>query len=253
MASNIRTLAHARLRFFTRTCVAALAAGLLITSAPALADADGDKAPAGRKLIEHTVRPGETATALAVKYHAWTDEVISWNHLSGNARLHVGQKIEIPVVLAALPKSEKKNKKKHGVSNSSREQIRRSIVRTAQEHGVGANLALAVSWQEAGWQMHHVSSAHAIGAMQVLPSTGKWMSLYADHRLRLHKPEDNILAGVLLLKHLGDETRSTRRQIAAYYQGLGAVREHGLYDDSKQYVRNVQAIRRRLKQGFPPA
>ena len=30
-------------------------------------------------------------------------------------------------------------------------------------------LALAVSWQESGWQMHHVSSANAIGAMQVLP------------------------------------------------------------------------------------
>ena len=66
----------------------------------------------------------------------------------------------------------------------SRETVRRVIARTARRHGVDPQLALAVSWQEAGWQMHHVSSANAIGAMQVLPSTARWMEQYAGHRLR---------------------------------------------------------------------
>ena len=61
------------------------------------------------------------------------------------------------------------------------------IVDTARRHGVPPNLALAVSWQESGWQMHRTSSAHAIGAMQVLPATGAWMSLYADRPLKLEQ------------------------------------------------------------------
>lgn len=234
-----------------------LAAALALGAGPALAE---DKtSPPGRKLVTHTVQPGETATSLAVEHHAWTAKLIEWNALGPDAQLHVGQRIEIPVVLSALPKKQtpdqrdktgKKKRNKH--ADPSRERVRQVIKRTADEHGVGTNLALAIAWQESGWQMHHVSRANAIGAMQVLPTTGAWMSLYAGRDLKLRKTRDNVLAGVLLLKHLGDETRSTHRQIAAYYQGLGAVREHGLYDDTKRYVRNVQAIRRSLKQGNSP-
>lgn len=241
-------------RTATRALAGVLGAGLLLSATPALADED---APPGRKLVPYTVRPGDTATSLAVEHHAWTAELISHNGLGGDAGLHVGQRIEIPVVLAALPDGAQADPKKGADggpdrSGPSREKVRRLIARTASAHGVGENLALAVSWQEAGWQMHHVSDANAVGAMQVLPSTGDWMSFYAGHVLDLHDTRDNVLAGVLLLRFLGDETRSTRRQIASYYQGLGAVREHGLYKETKEYVANVQAIRHRLEKGLPP-
>lgn len=230
-----------------------LTAVLALGAAPALAD--DQQLPPGRKLVPHVVQPGESATSLAVEYHAWTAELIEWNDLDPHAQLHVGQRIEIPVVLSALPENQgkkKTDKKRNKHANPSRERVRRVIERTADEHGVGKNLALAIAWQESGWQMHHVSSANAIGAMQVLPTTGEWMSLYAGRDLKLRKTRDNVLAGILLLKYLGDETRTTRRQIAGYYQGLGAVREHGLYDDTKHYVRNVQAIKRSLKRGESP-
>ena len=134
-----------------------------------------------------------------------------------------------------------------------RAHVRRVIVDTARRHGVPPKLALAVSWQESGWQMHRTSSADAIGAMQVLPATGTWMSLYAGRPLKLRHTRDNVLAGVLLLGVLDDQTRSRRHQVGAYYQGLGAVREHGLYGETKRYVRNVRAIHLRLKHGLPPA
>jgi hypothetical protein len=41
--------------------------------------------------------------------------------------------------------------------------------------------------------------------------------------------------------------------VGAYYQGLGAVRRHGLYDDTRAYVDNVLAIKHRLEAGRPPA
>jgi soluble lytic murein transglycosylase-like protein len=101
--------------------------------------------------------------------------------------------------------------------------------------------------------MHHVSSAGAIGAMQVLRPTGEWMEGYAGRELRLRTLRDNAAAGVLLLDVLGDQTGNRRNRIAAYYQGLGAVREHGLYDDTRGYVANVLAIKQRLERGQAPA
>ena len=101
--------------------------------------------------------------------------------------------------------------------------------------------------------MDRRSSAGAIGAMQVLPSTGRWISSYAGRRLHIRRLGGNATAGTTLLRVLARETRSTRRAIGSYYQGLGAVREHGLYRETRAYVASVRAIRRRLDAGRPPA
>ena len=134
-----------------------------------------------------------------------------------------------------------------------REKVRRVIAGAARHHDVDPQLALAIAWQESGWQMGVVSSAHAIGAMQVLPSTARWMEHYAGRRLRLHRLGDNATAGVLLLRVLSRHTHRRTHKIGAYYQGLGAVREHGLYAETRTYVRNVVAIKERLEDGRPPS
>ena len=256
-----------------RLTAAGVTGGLLLTGLTTVtappASADDRPLPAGRTLTTYTVKPGDTATGLAVRFHAWTAELISHNHLGSTAGLRVGQRIEIPVVRAAVRKDRSTappHEHRHGrpgrptrrpgqprVTHPGRAHVRRVIVNTARRQGVDPQLALAVSWQESGWQMHRTSTANAIGAMQVLPATGAWMSLYAGRSLRLRHTRDNVLAGVLLLDVLDDHTRTRRHQVAAYYQGLGAVREHGLYDETRRYVRNVRAIRHRLERGLPPA
>lgn len=234
-----------------RSLTTAAMAGLAVAGPAAPALADHEPLPRGRQGTPYTVRAGDTATGLAVRFHAWTAELIEHNHLGRAGALHVGQRLEIPVVTSAVPKSGQDDTTHH--PDPSRERVRSTIAATARRHGVDPQLATAVSWQEAGWQMHHVSSAGAIGAMQVLPATGRWMEGYAGRRLHLHRLQDNAAAGVLLLDVLGDQTRSRRHQVAAYYQGLGAVREHGLYDETEGYVDNVLAIKRRLEDGRPPA
>jgi soluble lytic murein transglycosylase-like protein len=134
-----------------------------------------------------------------------------------------------------------------------REKVRRVIAGAARHHDVDPQLALAIAWQESGWQMGVVSSANAIGAMQVLPSTARWMEHYAGRRLRLRKLGDNAKAGVLLLRVLSHHTHRRTHKIGAYYQGLGAVREHGLYAETRTYVANVVAIKNRLEGGRPPS
>ena len=260
------------MQVLARLTAAGVTGGLLLAGLTALpAAADDRPLPAGRLAKPYTVKPGDTATGLAVRFHAWTAELISHNHLGGSATLRVGQRIEIPVVRAAArkhrarphqrthprqatqPRRHKTSKQPRRTSHPGRAQVRRVIVDTARRHGVPPKLALAVAWQESGWQMHRTSHAHAIGAMQVLPATGTWMSLYAGRPLKLRHTRDNVLAGVLLLDVLDDQTRTRRHQVAAYYQGLGALREHGLYQETKTYVRNVRAIHQRLKRGLPPA
>ncbi len=236
--------------------LASLALGLVTVVAPPAAATD--ELPPGRTIVEHVAQPGDTATGLATRYRAWTRELIELNDLGPGASIVVGQELRIPVVDEAVADSGGSRPQAAGDSRQQdagtpRGEVRETIARTARHHGVDADLALAVAWQESGWQQDVTSPAGAVGAMQVLPGTAEWMSLYAGRDLRPRDLQDNATAGVLLLDVLGEQTAGPRRQVAAYYQGLGAVREHGLYDETRPYVRNVRAIRDRLAQGLPPS
>ena len=120
------------------------------------------------------------------------------------------------------------------------------IVRIARQQGVDPRLALAIAYQESGWNQRAVSPANAVGVMQVIPQSGQWASSLVGRRLDLLKAKDNITAGVVMLRALGHSTNSAKKTVAAYYQGLGALQKHGMYDDTKLYVRNVLALRRTM-------
>ncbi len=216
------------------------------------------------------MRTGDTPSGLAVRFHAWTAELIARN----GSVLRVGEQIEIPVVVAAVQKARRTSSARpaapappkspqsdadtatdtttDAATGPSRAAVRRAITEAARRHGVDPNLALAVSWQEAGWQMHHVSPAGAIGAMQVMPSTGRWMSSVLGTSLDLRDVHDNATAGVVLLGLL-QEQAPPREAVAGYYQGLAGVRRHGMYPDTKRYVANVLALERQFEAGDYPA
>lgn len=228
------------------------------------AQADHVRLPDDRRLVPYVVRPGDTASGLAVRFRAWTAELVAYNHLGASGTLRVGERIVIPVVRRGDRSGDggRKGGKKGGKGRPTtmwqhpdrdREKVRRVIAGAARNHDVDPQLALAIAWQESGWQMGVVSSANAIGAMQVLPSTARWMEHYAGRPLRLRKLGDNAKAGVLLLRVLSRQTQRRTHKIGAYYQGLGAVREHGLYAETRTYVASVVTIKKRLEDGRPPS
>ena len=210
----------------------------------------------------HQVQPGVNPPRRAVAYHAWTRELIALNRLGPDALLRAGERVRIPVVVSRATRQHHPRQHHHPLAGQasrmrdagwqhwrmSRDEVRRAIAREARRLGVPVTLAQAVGWQESGWHQPLRSSAGAIGVMQVLPTTGLWMSLYAGP-LNLRDTRDNITAGVTLLRVLLEETRSTRRAVGAYYQGLGAVRRHGLYQETRRYVADVLAINARLSRG----
>jgi LysM repeat protein len=246
-----------------------------------------------RKVKKYRVRPGDTPSSVAVRYHAWTAQLIAMNHTS---TLYVGQVIRIPVVVKAARRCDrhrhhhtgyladnKDRTKKHGHGKhdkpgkkskpkkhkpkknhahrhpdhgwvhggASRTEVRHVIAKKARRVGVEPHLALAIAWQESGWQHKQVSSAGALGAMQVMPGTGRWMSAYLGRKLNLRNLHDNVSAGVVLIKVLRGQTK-LKYTIAGYYQGLAGVRRYGMYKSTKRYVANVLAIKRALGRGWDP-
>lgn len=52
-----------------------------------------------RELVSYVVRSGDTLTGLAIRYHAWTAELASLNHLTTHAQLRIGEHLRIPAVV----------------------------------------------------------------------------------------------------------------------------------------------------------
>lgn len=267
-------------RLSVLTALAVPVAAAVVVVGPQQSASAGTRWPGhpDRSLVAHTVRPGDTATGLSVRFHAWTREFIALN----GSHLRVGERVRIPVVLSAVRKARtgqghaasRPVKRKPARSKAARvgtvehsvrpegrgwlhddltrTQVRRVISASARKHGVPADLALAIAWQESGWQQRRVSSAGALGVMQVMPDTGRWMRWYAGRPLRLRDTHDNVLAGMLTLNFLRANTKRDNRAIAAYYQGLGAVHDHGMFRETKRYVRSVRAHQSRIARTGSP-
>jgi LysM repeat protein len=321
-------------RWLGRLTTATTTAGLLLLAVPAtLAGPASPEQPAQqpvttapvqlvghlkphphRKIKRYRVRPGDTPSSVAVRYHAWTAQLIRMNHTSV---LYAGQIIRVPVVVAASractkhkshdtglpsfkqpgvekawkkhvpkkhatsakpkPKPHKSHKPKahkakaakpkpkpgkshgghrdhHGWTHedASRAEVRRLIIHKAEKFGVNPHLALAISWQEAGWQQKRLSPAGAVGAMQVMPATGRWMSVLAGRKLHLRDLHDNVTAGVLLIRTLREQA-GLKHAVAGYYQGLAGVQRDGMYPSTKRYVANVLHLKKQIAGGWNPS
>lgn len=128
----------------------------------------------------------------------------------------------------------------------SQQAVQSMIRETAESMGVDPKLALAHAAQESGFQQGVVSPADAVGTMQVIPSAGEWASSLVGRDLDLLDTQDNITAGVAIIKELQDKAPSKHMGIGAYYQGLHGVKTYGLFSDTKDYVRAVTAQEKRF-------
>lgn len=120
------------------------------------------------------------------------------------------------------------------------------ILRAARRNHVDPSFALAVAYQESGFQQRVVSPVDAIGVMQVLPSTGRALSQAYGRSFDLLQASDNIDAGVLLLRELLAMTGSPSGALAGYYQGLGSIKAQGLLPQTHDYIRNITLLQRRF-------
>ncbi|HET7436776.1 MAG TPA: lytic transglycosylase domain-containing protein [Thermoanaerobaculia bacterium] len=117
------------------------------------------------------------------------------------------------------------------------------IYKEAKKQNLRPELVAAVVQAESKFKPTAHSGAGAIGLMQLVPKTGRWMGAR-----NLHNPAENVAAGAKYLKYLherfnGDETKV----IAAYNAGEGNVKRFGgvpPFRETRNYVAKVQNFER---------
>lgn len=216
----------------------------------------------------HTVRADETLSGIAARHDMSVTRLAKLNGVSTSDFIHAGKKLKVTGTSSSSSTTPKKTSANTFAGRTysddivaaadrnrttlaeravpTRTETKATITRIARQHGVDPSLALAISYQESGWDQRQVSVANAVGTMQVIPSSGEWTSQMAGRDLDLLDPEDNITSGVLLLKTLTQQASTTSDAIAGYYQGLASVESNGMYSDTKQYVANIKTLRGRM-------
>ena len=214
----------------------------------------------------HRVVVGDTLSEIAHRYGVSMDAVARANHLPSSHIVRLGATLTIPGTTRVSPARSSSSNSFAGrtyasatVSAASRNRaalarrgvpsrtsMRNLIAAKARANGVNPALAMAISYQESGWNQGVVSVANAVGAMQVIPATTEWISGVVGRRLDPLNASDNATAGVVLLRILTHSASSERQAVAAYYQGLKSVQANGMYPDTKRYVTNVMYLKQRF-------
>jgi N-acetylmuramoyl-L-alanine amidase len=201
----------------------------------------------------YTVRPGDTLSGLAAGAGVSVADMAAMNGLDPDGILVAGTPIKLPSG-APAPAHASEPAPAPVVPQADPAPTATTlgaadIQSVASQYGVSPSLAAAIAWQESGFNNAMVSSANARGVMQIMPGTWDYVqqNLAGGEQLDPNSAHDNVHAGVMYLKRLlddagGDESAA----IAGYYQGLASVRSRGLFDDTKRYVANVQALRSRF-------
>ncbi|KQR16371.1 LysM peptidoglycan-binding domain-containing protein [Cellulomonas sp. Leaf334] len=216
--------------------------------------------------VSHTVRSGDTVTAIAAKHGATVAAVVAANGLDSRAMIRIGQTLTVPVPVAAPSPATVGNTfagrtyadsvvaaananltTLRSSPTPSKAEMQAKIVATARAMGVDPALAQAVAFQESGFKHAVVSPANAIGTMQVIPTSGQWASDLVGRQLNLVNPDDNVTAGVAILRALVGNAPDLPTAIAGYYQGASSVKKNGMFADTRRYVANVQTHMTRFR------
>lgn len=218
-------------------------------------------APAGRS---HAVARGENLGSIALRYGVSVASLAAANGLPDPDFVRSGTVLRIPAAtgaplrqtpaapaVVAMPPATMASARPAPriVVPADRAGLRTAFLQFSRLAGVPSDLAMALAWQESGWQRNRVSSTMAVGVMQLMPDTVDFVStqLLRTTRLNPWDPVANIRMGTRFLRYLLDANGgNVDRALASYYQGLRSVRERGMLPETERFVANVKALRGRL-------
>ena len=211
---------------------------LTIPGGAAPADAPADDAV-------YVVVAGDTLAAVADRMGTTVALLAAGNGIADPNFVVVGQRLHVPGS-AAAGRADAVADSPHSLPTHDDLDVEAAIDYWAGRNGIDAALAKGLAWHESGWQQDVVSSAGAIGVMQLIPSASAHAAdtLIGVPTLDPLVLDDNVRMGVRYLDSLLDNFGGdVRLAVAAYYQGERAVREIGLYQETERYVANVLANR----------
>ena len=197
-----------------------------------------NKPAAAETFTKIVVQRGENLSILAKRHGTTIAKLARVNRLDPSRFLLEGAVLRVP--RAAAPSGG------GPATTLSHDQVRELLNRWSGYYGVDPSLARALAWMESGFQTNLTSHVGAWGVMQIIPSTWDYVQSVLAGRAFPRTAEGNIRVGLIYLRHLlrrfdGNE----RLALAGWYQGERAVREHGVYKESKWFAKVVLTLRRR--------
>lgn len=108
----------------------------------------------------------------------------------------------------------------------------------SEKYNISEDLLKAVAYNESRFQADATSYAGAMGIMQLMPQTAKYLGVEDTY-----DPYDNIMGGAKLLSQLSDMYDGNEKlMIAAYNAGSGNVEKYGgvpPFEETQNYVQKV--------------
>lgn len=131
------------------------------------------------------------------------------------------------------------------------------VERHARRQNLDPWLVYGIIREESGFNPRAESYAHAMGLMQLLEKTAKWMAEGTSIRVsrrRLRRPDTNVALGTKFLRYLFDDLKHTALSVAGYNCGKGGINrvrkrertrrlddfvERIPYDQTRRYTKRV--------------
>ena len=240
-------------RLGAAVALAAVVTGLHAWAVPA-------RAAAGTR----TVAAGETLSGLAAALGVSVAELARANGIADIHRVQAGRRLVVPTAAprapgraapaaatpaaAAVPAAVPAGLPERLRAQPGRLALLPVFDAAAREFRVPADLLKAMTWQESGWQNTKVSSTRAVGIGQLMPATVAFVNdVLLRAKLDPGRPDHNIRMSARFLAYLlRQNDGDVERALASYYQGLASVRRQGALPETRRYVANVLALRRRF-------
>jgi LysM repeat protein len=214
----------------------------------------------------YVVRGGDTLSGIATRFGVSVDALRAANHLSDVNFVVVGEHLAIPgrggpsapastgpLAPVFAPAPGPPSYPARLLAHRSRLALVPSFRHWAAVSGVPAGLLEAMTWEESGWQTKVVSSTGAVGIGQLEPSTVRFISLNLlglAHSLDARNPDTNIRLSAAYLAWLLHKTGgSVANALGGYYQGLGSLKSHGPWSQTRGYVAVVGALWHQFRSG----
>lgn len=115
--------------------------------------------------------------------------------------------------------------------------INEAIANASKKYGIEENMIRAIIKQESSFQPYALSTSGAMGLMQLMPETAKWLSVTDPYNI-----EQNIMGGTLYFKEQLDVFDDIELALAAYNAGPNKVRRYNGIPpvlQTQNYVKNV--------------
>jgi len=132
------------------------------------------------------------------------------------------------------------------------------IAEASQRFGIPEQWIVAVLRAESAGDIRAISSAGALGLMQVMPDT--WAELRIRHGLGRdpYDPRDNIMAGTAYLREMWNRYGNVAAMLAAYNAGPGRYDEYlatgrGLPAETRAYVAALAPVLGAAAASEPPS